>query len=382
MGTVLTFRPAPNMWLTEEATSTVHLPYSPCCLDFLDRPSDILIVGTYELDNSTPKVKSNPSNHRSGSLSVFKSGKLLFESSNLTDGGVFDLKILSQDLIAVAHSNGYVSFYKVDYDSGVIDCLLRRDTGCSLLTSIDVITASESAANTNEIFAVVGDSEGSIIFLEGNLTTKEDLTCTSVKENQIEQPVWCTRLLNCWRGQFLLFTGSDDCTLKVFHIKRQRTSATLLQKNKDAGSGITSIYIEPSESSSDSAATGTLYTGSYDEHLRKYRYVFDGDTVTMQLLGSIRIEGSGVWSIRAFDSLLFIAGMYSGIHVIEPQKLSLLHSRAFDCEEGRDEEREPSELIYDVVPFNGLKRLAVVSFYRKVLYFISVQRNHVENKTS
>lgn len=348
---------------------------SPCCLDFLDRPNNLYIVGSYELNSSEHRDGSaDPSNQRRGSLSVFEDGHLLFESCNLTDGGVFDLKILSLKLIAVAHSNGYIVFYEVNYERKVIDCLLRHDTQFALLTSIDVSMTEDA-----NIYGVVGTSEGSIVIFEGNLVKREMERCITLQENIIEQPVWCTRVIasHCPGQRFLLFTGSDDCTMKVFHVTQQTANSTLLCKNNDAGSGITDIYIEPSSESlsDDIYSKGFLYTGSYDEYLRKYSFIYTDNLFKLQLLQSVHLKGAGIWSIRYFDSFLFIAGMFSGVHIVHPNDLSVLCSRSVDCDENDGCQGEASQLIYDIIAFQGAKKVAIVSFYKKALYLLSVHED-------
>lgn len=345
---------------------------SPCCVDFIDRSKNIFIVGTYELDSSESKsAPSNPSNQRQGSLSVFKEGHLLFDSSNLSDGGVFDLKILSRELIAVAHANGHIVFYKVNYERKVIDCILRYDTQFSLLTSIDVSVDCDM-----NIYGIVGTSEGSIVTFQGDLVKQEIKDSSVTQENTMQQPVWCTRLMKSQRpGQrFLLFTGSDDCTMKVFHVTQQTASLTLLCKNKDAGSGVTDICLEEtSESSSETDNwTGIVYTGSYDEYLRKYSFIYTENLFKLQLLQSVHLNGAGVWSIKHFDSFLFIAGMFSGVHMIHPSDLSIVHSRTFENDEGARHEGQDNQLIYDLIVFQGSDRSAVVSFYKKALYLLSL----------
>jgi len=128
-----------------------------------------------------------------------------------------------------------------------------------------------------------------------------------------------------------------------------------------------------------------IVTGSYDEKLRIYSCEFSRDPLDalkakLALLSVLEIPGSGVWRIRELSKRYHVvAGMYSGIHVVD---LSVHQPKTLTSLAWKDHEPtspEENELIYDVieVPVNEEEErcLVCVSFYKKTIYFVSVQES-------
>jgi hypothetical protein len=341
---------------------SISLPQSPCCLELVS--PDVVIVGTYELDASSEHE------WRNGSLFLVGNDQLNY-CKECPDGGVFNLQVIHQPSagdahVAVAHSNGCLALYKVSPEVPEITTVTRHETGSSLLSSVNVIPAGESTH-----WLCVGASDGQIHVYKLQDSNRIE-PHVSFKENDSNQPVWGVQAVAVNNNNNLLISsGSDDCTWKLFLLKADSASPELIYTNKDARSGVTCIHMLQEIRAGQS--TGTILIGSYDEKIRSYSIALDQELEPQVVrMRTKHIPGSGVWRMRSFihqDShKLLIAGMYSGIHVCDPDLTGEVVSK--DWAAVMSETSEGRQLIYDVVRLsNG--NMVVSSFSEKCLHILS-----------
>lgn len=343
--------------------TAVLLSKSPCCLELLS--DDIVIAGTYELDEETGDT-------RTGSLCLVKDKQVLLEYECM-DGGVFDLILVPEkaagvsDHVLVAHANGVIALYSVTSRTPEVRIIARYETGCKLLTSLHVISSNEPTTH----WVGAGSSDGGLhVTRLHSMSTFERVT--RIQQNSDSQPVWCLRLIKA--GDHLLaVTGSDDCRWTIVLIDSKGSEqVNKLYENKDAESGVTSILLNIIFDHESKKLSGCVWIGSYDEKIRSYSLSLDPDlTVTVTASRVLRIPGSGVWRMRSVqlnEERVLIAGMYSGIHILDPD-MKLLFSKDWTAIRQRPES-EPKQLIYDVISLkNG--SIVAASFYENLLHVLS-----------
>lgn len=340
----------------------------PCCLDLL--ADDTVIAGTYELDSAAGD------DHRTGSLCIMRDKQLLLEKE-CPDGGVFDLQIIpnqddSDDVsrtasphALVAHANGCIALYKLSADRSELSAVARCETGSCLLTSLNAIPAEASSS----YWVGVGTSDGQLHMLKLHDMSRFE-PWISVSENRDGQPVWCVRLIR-WKEKLLIFTGSDDCSWKIFVLREDSLDLEPIYRNKDAHAGVTAIQLQLQFEAESERMNGSAMIASYDENLRSYSITIDCDNgVKVVKQSTQHVPGSGIWRIRSAPrfgkSILLIAGMYSGIHAFDPEHKEL-ESKDWPAASG--ETAESRQLIYDVIQ-TGNGDLIVASFYEKCLYLL------------
>ena len=336
---------------------------------------DTVIAGTYELDTDAGDERPESMRKRKGSLCIVKNKQLVLEKE-CPDGGVFDLQIIphqeeevTHDAIShhalVAHANGFVVLYKISNGGSDVIAVARHETGATLLTSLNAIPFGSSSYSI-----CVGTSDGRCLVLQLQDMSRFE-AYGSIEENSSNQPVWCVRVIP-FEEDLLIFTGSDDCTWKIFGFRQNCLQPQPMYIGKDARSGVTSIKLNLQREQESSRLIGSVLVGSYDENLRSYSFSLDADG-HVQVVNKCtqHIPGSGVWRIRSAQnsgkSKLLIAGMYSGIHLLDPGLNGLVSKEWPDA---RAETSEGRQLIYDVVQMrNG--SFIVASFYEKCLYILS-----------
>src|SRR5689334_9852630 len=97
-----------------EQFNEVTLKHCPCVLELLDQSTELFVVGTYELDEELQGHETHDNNRR-GSLALLRDARLITELK-CTNGGVFDLKVVSRSKILVAHANGHLASYSIEDD--------------------------------------------------------------------------------------------------------------------------------------------------------------------------------------------------------------------------------------------------------------------------
>ena len=217
---------------------------------------------------------------------------------------------------------------------------------------MDVITEN----STNHTI-ILSDSLGMLFIVSSNNDQFDLLQRVPVTKH--ETSIWRVKVILTIREHLLIFTGSDDGSLKAHNVSANLTDIKCVIQNSDASSGVTSI-----NSLVNSSNETLVVTGSYDEHLR----IYQPDTIDLRLnlLKAILIPGSGIWKIRILENQhMLLAGMYSGIHEIDLDG-QITFSRSFEDESSI----EKNQLIYDVIK-DGRDKLLIASFYKKMLISIT-----------
>jgi hypothetical protein len=241
-------------------------------------------------------------------------------------------------------------------------------TGCDLLSCITLFDEEVVVGSSGQIIGV--SWKGEILY--------------RIAENTTRDPLWC--LFGIGHQYFdgnekskVLLSGSETGALQVF------LDGEAVTKDITATAGIISICLTnfrvESRQNNLPLLCWEFAVGSYDEHVRTYSVTLDVQTrkVILRRTGkNIRIPGSGVWKIRPMhknvsSSSYFVAGMYSGVHVVDFNHQSATASLSWKNED-KSSSPEENQLIYDVVDMtpsydsHGKLEILAASFYTKSLH--------------
>lgn len=337
-----------------EHLKSFKLRHNPCCLDKLG--DEVIVGGTYELEED---CSEDWKNSRTGSLFIFTPDTVLVEHE-CHDGGVFDLKTMKDEKegheVVTAHANGRVGLYRVSLDFRTITQTNSFETGYKMLACVSV--------GNRKI--VTGSSCGQVI-----LMTWTGGIIQEIRDNLTQDPVWCVHLLQVTDTEDMIVSGSETASLQVF------LNGKLVAKDTSGSAGITCIHvIQSHDACKTKREVISLWVGSYDENLRKYRLKYDAQTMEtcLSLESVINIPGSGVWRIRsAMHGTCLVAGMYSGLHAIDTEKNEILTSKSWENKD-KTTSSEDKELIYDATILSEtMTTIAATSFYTKSLYIVQCQ---------
>ena len=371
--------------------SIIKLSKCPSVLEMLNPTENIIIIGTYELDEDEQNGHSGGDsngqstghrNNRSGSLCTVKNDQIIIQFE-CPDGGVFDLKVTGPQEVIVAHSNGFLCLYNLSIDGQEIFCLSKFDTSYSLLTSLDTFYSNR----THNRIISAADSSGSLC-----ITSFDDKSVQFEKISELQvghDPIWCLKLLNLLNNHFLIFTGSDDCCLNVYSsssIPKDHQEAKPLLSNAEASGGITAIDINIKSAADSFEMEAEVFVGSYDEHIRVYDLrcftchesdVDLANCIKMTLRTKLEIPRSGIWKIRFMKqvNMILVAGMFSGAHLIQlnpvgqPNQEHLTIKQSISYEDSGSAEKK--QLIYDMIPSLNMSTLFIASFYQRTIHVLN-----------
>ncbi|ORY80420.1 WD40-repeat-containing domain protein [Protomyces lactucae-debilis] len=252
-------------------------PYPADVLSFHPSQSDILVVGTYLLDEET--------RNRHGKICVLQLQRdhSLVLLSDVDVDAVLDLKWFEGRLFA-AHSTGTVSI--LTYESGKLSVELSKQ-----IVSADVLIMSLSVNTTG---VLTSNSDGTVTNLGHQLEVK-----ATIEVSELE--TWIQAYNHSSLDQSIIYAGSDDGALSILDLRDETVS---LCNRKSHGAGVTAIL----------PYTDTLLlTGSYDDKIRSFDI--------RNLRRPIHEEnlGGGVWRIipdQAKDSFLTCC-MYDGAKLVD-----------------------------------------------------------------
>ncbi|OJD22929.1 hypothetical protein ACJ73_05725 [Blastomyces percursus] len=320
-----------------ESLHTTFLDQPPSCLEFCPADPDYIIIGTYLLSELSSESSTATGQTKTGTMQLFK---LDSESCQLTQihkiplpHAVFDLhfSLRDQSLFAIATSAASISLYRLEYSSpkapsSIIHLTtipVHEDPSISSLY-LSWLPPSSLPAGNKEVnhshdrdhspnrastdgFAV-SFSDGRVSIFHSNPPShdfsKESLTEIALPGEPTE--VWFTtfhyRRSLLGEGRLMLFSGDDFGGLRVHEFSGDgddegrmlraggefpaRTMEVTVGR-KHHGAGVTAIlplFTKGGET--------VLLTGSYDEHLRVYKYAGRGSVLAEEKLGG------GVWRLK------------------------------------------------------------------------------------
>lgn len=256
------------------STFTTELP--PCCVQVYD---DFVFVGTYKLEEGTK---------RWGSLDIYRCDALhkFTRIENIaTQSAILDIKLNHNLLLLVlAHSEGYISVWKVDIEGSPSLLLLKKiqiaedTTVLVTLVHFNPTTATQVVATlTSGYLAIVDLENSSITWLE----TAHELECWTANFSETVGPV--------------VYTGGDDAGL-IAHDLRTNTSV-FRTGHRHHEAGVVSI-LSPT-SSWNSNHPYQLWTGSYDDKVRAFdlRVINDELYAIPPTIKQEEYLGGGVWRL-------------------------------------------------------------------------------------
>jgi WD40 repeat protein len=242
-----------------------HTKYHACSLELMNKS---FACGTYELDES--------STDRQGSLRNYSPNGTPVSTQLELCAGVLDMKI-AKDRIAVALSTGCLSLYQwSEGEEGslnyILDCSIEKhEEGLFLSLDIDLRLSCDCWNEPTKV-AVSTQAGSIIIFLYVLASTGSNYFCEYAKINSahvsrnVPMPVWIVAFNPLNQNQ--LFSGGDDCTLKLWALsaaaelnEEHIALSNVALNRKTHGAGVTSGQWHPH-------IKNIFASGSYDEHVR------------------------------------------------------------------------------------------------------------------
>ncbi|KAM5466278.1 putative methylated diphthine methylhydrolase [Microsporum audouinii] len=292
--------------------STIFIDQPPSCLQFCPTAPYFLVIGTYLLTIHESDAHSlSPESSRSGSLQLFRLNPQSYHLSQVQrlslSHAVFDLQFSLHDpsLFAVALSAGKVSLYRVESSSDGPDAdvsihflntlnVRNGDTNLSLfLAWIPPLPLEGEHDRPPATGFAVSFSDGQVsVFQKDNLSPT--LQQESLKETRLEGmsiEVWYLAFHRRHDGQLSLFSGDDFNQVREFTFTDDSDfnigSPPFNDRGKFHEGGVTAIL--PLCNRDEGSI---ILTGSYDQHVRVYRF-----GTRRQVLASMDL-GGGVWRLK------------------------------------------------------------------------------------
>ncbi|XP_041363596.1 diphthine methyltransferase-like [Gigantopelta aegis] len=269
-----------------------------------ENKQNILLCGTYQLQEDEPAEAAGGGQVRIGKLQRYSLSGLLDDQPQLTleeerdMHGILDIKwrhTVDDDhpAFALVDAVGQLQLWRLaDDDSLVKVCSAQLGESC-LGLSLDW---SRQESPCSDI--ITSDSTGSLtLFKVGS----DIVVADRWKAHDYE--AWICAF-NYWDGN-VVYSGSDDCTFKGWDMRSNQRSPVFT--NKRAEMGVCSIQSNPWKEH-------LLAVGSYDEHVYLY------DTRSMRSPLSTASLGGGVWRVKWDPSCgehLLTATMYNGFHIVD-----------------------------------------------------------------
>lgn len=241
-----------------------------------------IFVGMYEYDEA--------SSTRGGGFMILDSeGNLKLEEK--TEYGCLDAKWVSNDIISIACSDGFLRWFSYADDN------VFHETPCVLApnsndTSNIIMTIDTVQENTACITA-----KGQLLFLKNT---------DVVQSWQAHSPVfesWCCALNPSGN---IVVSGSDDCSLNYWDT---RSCELILSDKRNHRMGTTAVEF---------LSDVTLLSGSYDEYIREFD--IRNQSTPVREIKSI----GGIWRIKPFEDKLYVAACYGGCQVLRLTNLEII----------------------------------------------------------
>ncbi|KAA1103302.1 hypothetical protein PGT21_013712 [Puccinia graminis f. sp. tritici] len=303
-------------------STTIDTEYTPCSLEFCPARPRLGACGFYQTQQ-----KEQPTATASDSPQVERIGRcVLFEASLDVDQGhginyqqlqSFDCPAVldqrwTQDprnpILITADAQGDLNSYKLNDpfgDSPRLDrlhtfdcCPTKKDVLC---LSLDISDKQNKSASPKIVCSL---SNGQVVLLSQHSSSHSSA-------GLVEERRWDAHLYEPWTCAFdywqpeTVFTGGDDCQLKVWDTRDTLHRPVLVNKQFDGG--VTAIR-------SDHLRDHVVAVGSYDSRLR----IFDKRNMSRPILEEDC--GGGIWRIKWDDRVtgrLLLATMHGGFRVLQ-----------------------------------------------------------------
>jgi len=258
--------------------------------------SSRLVCGTYQLqESSSPETETIQGNVRLGSINLLEyvHGSNLVEMQKIYCPGILDMKWSpsSKDdsiLLSTADSQGKLKMYEMkDVLSLLTELQIVEENGIALYLDWDRCGERIAVSDTKGGVSVVDVSSNKVI--------------CNWPAHQYE--AWVTFWDNS--TEYLLYSGGDDCQLKLWDVRQDPVDRVLCRSNHQMG--VTSIQCRPDD-------PNTVATGSYDERLLLW------DKRNMKSPLSDTNLGGGVWRIKwdlQTTRYILAACMHNGFHIVD-----------------------------------------------------------------
>ncbi|RLV93453.1 Diphthine methyltransferase [Spathaspora sp. JA1] len=283
------------------SVTKTNLP--PCCLRIHPNDPQTIIIGTYKLEED---------GRRHGSIDQYSyiNDILTLKQTVATAGAILDIKFNPKDptLLISVDSIGHVMSWKVDQDIQLLNDVKVTEEEDVLITSCFF-----SPIDSNALLLTFTDGTSGIFDLE---------------EQKLKLVLSTSHELECWTGAFgsqggshVVYTGGDDSQLISHDL---RTGDKIWSNRRHHNAGVVSILAPGEEFSADAHS---LWTGSYDDHLR----VFDLRAGMPRLIQEENL-GGGVWRLipnPTTKNQLLVCCMYDGARIVETNENKFTVSRYF-----------------------------------------------------
>ncbi|KAG4303551.1 hypothetical protein PCK1_000069 [Pneumocystis canis] len=275
------------------------IEYSPYPIDiilFSPIYTNFFVAGSYSLETN---------NQRIGHLFLYEisnSKKRINLIQSLKSDAILDMKWIpnSQEKFIVTSSSGTLSIYKLSGSSPVLNCIWVNE-----IVDPNILILFVSVSNINE-YCVLSMSTGELCIFDLNLL-------------QIIHK-WKAHNLECWTACYninssIIFSGSDDCTFKIWDI--HRTMQPLYINTKSHTGGVISFLPFDTE----------LVTGSFDDHIRLFdlrnphkeiwrKNIGSAWRLIQQpgnkyrILGCLMYEGAKLFDLNILENKIYKAEIY------------------------------------------------------------------------
>ncbi|KAI8913796.1 WD40-repeat-containing domain protein [Powellomyces hirtus] len=274
--------------------------------------TNVVAVGTYQVKDEAaeqPAVDVNPTS-RLGRLLLYTLGARdgvgnvpVREECRIDGGAILDLKWSHQLVgtapqLGVVDAQGNLKVFSLSNDSTGLSLAAECSNGKEDVLSLSLDWSNRLTANSSDPQIVISESDGSIARM-----SMADGALRRIDEwHAHEFEAWIAAF-NYWNTD-IIYTGGDDCTLKVWDMRLDPHTASSTSRRHEAG--VCSIQSHPHKEH-------IIATGSYDER------VLIWDTRKMRAPVTEYHTGGGVWRLKwhpADPARLLAASMHNGFHIL------------------------------------------------------------------
>jgi diphthamide biosynthesis protein 7 len=271
-------------------------------VEWIPELSGQLSCGTYYYDKQSLQ--------RSGCLYVLKLNEQFDSLEKLTkldftDAGILDLKWLNSKSLVTIDSKNILKLISYDLDLfnlNVIEELGLNESAIGL--SIDVLSQRIASVDNQGYINTLHLSDDKFA-LEHSFKA-HDAEAWSIHNDRFDQNV--------------LYSGADDCLLKMWDLRKPNKRA--INESNVFEAGVCSI-LTPSRNNKDilnGFTENNIFCGSYDERV----YLLDKRNLKKCVSKSEKLRG-GVWKMKLspFENHLVCACMHIGLNIVDLASLKL-----------------------------------------------------------
>jgi diphthamide biosynthesis protein 7 len=266
--------------------------------------------GTYFLDKEA--------NKRSGCIHVLNysdemrvldvKSTLKFETS-----GILDMKWMDENKIISIDSDNCLNVLTFHEETHSLHLKEKLDLNSNAQTSIG-LTLDFSLKSGSELKILSSDTLGNLNLIKND----NERICLEKSFRAHDYEIWSV-LIDKSDGENILYSGADDCILKLWDIRESDNKP--VNKCEIFQGGVCSIILPQHLDSTlvEGYTTNQIICSSYDERI----YVLDKRNMKSSLKQSSKL-GGGVWKmkIHPIKNLLLCACMHIGVHLVDTTDLS------------------------------------------------------------